>query len=59
MELYLFLTNFSLKFYLHISEFFRTFAENLKESFMAPKITLVKNYRNKETLRLVEMQELA
>ena len=26
---------------------------------MAPKITLVKNYRNKETLRLVEMQELA
>ena len=26
---------------------------------MAPKITLVKNYRNKETLRLVELQELA
>ena len=26
---------------------------------MAPRITIVKNYRNKETLRLVEMQELA
>lgn len=26
---------------------------------MAPKITLVKNYRNKETLRVVELQELA
>ena len=44
---------------MHISEIFRTFAENLKEDVMAPKITLVKNYRNKETLRLVELQELA
>ena len=26
---------------------------------MAPRITLVKSYRNKETLRLLELQEVA
>ena len=45
--------------HLHISVFFRTFAENYKLSIMTPRITLVKSYRNKVTLRLLELQEVA
>ena len=44
---------------MHISDIFRTFAENTNEGIMAPRITLIKNYRNKETLRLMEQREVA
>ena len=45
-----------------ISKKIRTFAtstENKKKYAMDQRITIVKSYRNKETLRLVELQQLA
>ena len=45
-----------------ISKKIRTFAtstKNEKEYAMDQRITIVKNYRNKETLRLMELQQLA
>ena len=38
---------------------FATSTENEKKYAMDQRITIVKNYRNKETLRLVELQQLA
>ena len=43
---------------MHTSELFRTFA--IKTNwFMETRVTIIKNYRHKETLRLVDLQVLA
>ena len=44
---------------MQISKFLITFATTNRTSIMATKSTIIKNYRNKETLRLVELQEVA
>ena len=48
-----------MKIYLHISKILCIFASKSKLKKMAAKITLIKNYRNKETLRPSEQQEVA
>ena len=44
--------------YLHTSENFITFATTIINTDTMTQITLIKNYRNRETLRLVDIQEL-
>ena len=44
---------------MYIPNFFRTFAENINIGIMTSRITLIKSYRNRETLRLMAQQEVA
>jgi hypothetical protein len=59
MTLYLYLFQIFIISFLHVSEFFRTFAENINKCIMTSRITLIKSYRNRETLRLMVQQEVA